>query len=72
MSEEKMGAAADFIEVAAQELSDYNMVEQAWFLRGVGDALLNEIDRSVWGDESYGQHYRAGYRAVVAWENDAL
>ena len=59
----------DGLESAVAHANDENLVEEAWFLRGVRDAIAHEPAQ---GDEAlmYKRYYMAGYRAWAQTETD--
>ena len=63
-------AMLDKLDEAAAEMSNANLVENAWFLRGVADAMLDRLSRTDAEDADYGIHYVKGYHAVEAWEEE--
>ena len=59
---QNQGDADDDLDRAAQSLSDRNHPEDAWFLRGVWDALNGEGPN---GEGLYQTQYTAGFDSVM-------
>ncbi len=53
----------DAVERDARDLANRNKVEEAWFLRGVADALYGEPFGGDYGG-IYQRSYRLGYSAI--------
>ncbi|HUU07586.1 MAG TPA: hypothetical protein VMW88_04170 [Thermoplasmata archaeon] len=74
MSEQSFeGKTLDDLDDVATGLANENRVEDAAFLRGVTDAILEQgKDIAQWECPDYGVHYRAGYKATQRWQNEVL
>ena len=67
------GKALDDLDDVATDLANLNQVEDAAYLRGVGDALLEQgKDIAQWECSDYGVHYRRGYIYTQAWQKECL
>jgi len=67
------GKLVDDFDDIGTDLANANLVEDASFVRGVADALLEQgKDIAQWECPDYGIHYRTGYNATKKWQREAL
>ena len=55
-------------EQAANRLADLNLIEEAWYLRGVIDALAGARPDQGALRGPHGEHYDWGYRVTSNWD----